>query len=317
MRIRTIKPEFWTHPLLAREADDVRLLAIGVLTYADDEGYFMADPVLMRNALWPYDETPERLRRTSGRLAEIGYIELSTHPTHGMVGRVVNFLSHQRISHPTPSKIKAYFIPESFRNNSGIAPESLRPEGNREQGTGNREQGTRYVAASRYPDPDWPGIVSAEWQDTQLLEADGTVVDGEPTGCLDLPLSCPAGERSTPDPAQDTPPGRKRGKRALLTVSGEPMTIQDPDHPDYEPPASEYPADFEAAWAEYGRKGGKRASFAAWRRLDPLSRARLRKTIPIYHGEKPDPIYRKDFERYITTGAWEAVADRFNAGEIQ
>jgi hypothetical protein len=145
MRIRTIKPEFWNHPVLMREADAVRLLAIGVLTYSDDEGYFLADPVLMRNALRPYDETPETLRNCLGRLVEIGYLEVREHPTHGAIGKVVNFDKHQRISHPTPSKARAYFATEKLRNNSGNAPEPLRPD----QGSGIREQGAREAKSPR------------------------------------------------------------------------------------------------------------------------------------------------------------------------
>ena len=43
MRIRTLKPEFWSHPVISRQSDAAKLLAIGLLNYADDEGYFYAD----------------------------------------------------------------------------------------------------------------------------------------------------------------------------------------------------------------------------------------------------------------------------------
>jgi len=43
-----VKPEFWTHPVLGRQAPEVQLLALGLLNLADDEGYFLADSGLVR-----------------------------------------------------------------------------------------------------------------------------------------------------------------------------------------------------------------------------------------------------------------------------
>jgi len=133
MRIRTVKPEFWSHPVLASEQDNVRLAAIGLLNIADDEGYFLAKPALIRSAIWPLDEDSAKARRTLERLSELGYIELSEHPTHGLIGRVVNFTKHQRVDRPSQSKIKSYF--DSTNNLRGLDDHSCQ-----EQGTGNREQ---------------------------------------------------------------------------------------------------------------------------------------------------------------------------------
>ncbi|HBS0572930.1 TPA: DnaT-like ssDNA-binding domain-containing protein, partial [Klebsiella pneumoniae] len=46
-RIRTIKPEFWTDEDMAEVSEPACLLAIGLLNYADDEGYFNANPKLI------------------------------------------------------------------------------------------------------------------------------------------------------------------------------------------------------------------------------------------------------------------------------
>ena len=51
MRIRTIKPEFWSSLDLAPLSEPALLLAAGLLNYADDEGYFVADERLIRAAL--------------------------------------------------------------------------------------------------------------------------------------------------------------------------------------------------------------------------------------------------------------------------
>ncbi len=138
MRIRTVKPEYWSHPILAGEPDEVRLAGVGLLNIADDHGYFLAKPALIRSALWPLDEDSTKARRTLARLSEVGYIEVREHPTHGSIGWVVNFTKHQRVDRPSDSKIKAYF--DSSNDRRMIVERSL-PE----QGTGNREQGVEFT----------------------------------------------------------------------------------------------------------------------------------------------------------------------------
>src|SRR6056297_3431426 len=108
MRIRTIKPEFWTHPRLTRLDHGARLLAIGILNMADDEGYFLADEFIVRGSLFPRDESTI-IRRWIDDLSSIGWIEVVEHEDMGRVGKVVNFTRHQRIDRPKSSKLSAYF----------------------------------------------------------------------------------------------------------------------------------------------------------------------------------------------------------------
>jgi hypothetical protein len=115
MRIRTIKPEFWSHPVLSALDDGARLLAIGLLNLADDEGYFLSHPTLVRNALRPFDEDSSRTRRGLETLEKVGWIEVRNHSEQGQVGKVLNFQKHQRIDRPTPSKIATYFNSTSAR----------------------------------------------------------------------------------------------------------------------------------------------------------------------------------------------------------
>jgi len=56
MRIRTIKPEFWQSETMASIHKDSRLLAIALLNYADDEGFFFAVPQVIQGALFPFDK---------------------------------------------------------------------------------------------------------------------------------------------------------------------------------------------------------------------------------------------------------------------
>ncbi len=172
MRIRTVKPEFWSHPILSGEPDEVRLAALGLLNIADDEGYFLAKSALIRSALWPLDEDSTKARRTIARLIEIGYIQVREHETHGSIGFVENFTKHQRVDRPNASKIRVYF---DSSNDRRMIVEHSCPE----QGTGNREQGSgealRAPPAPRLKD-EWRYVKNEPWA-RALQEA----------GCLGFP----------------------------------------------------------------------------------------------------------------------------------
>ncbi|STT55946.1 primosomal protein I [Klebsiella pneumoniae] len=62
-RIRTIKPEFWTDEDMAEVSEPACLLAIGLLNYADDEGYFQCKPEAYQSCSFPY---PRTIRSYSG-----------------------------------------------------------------------------------------------------------------------------------------------------------------------------------------------------------------------------------------------------------
>lgn len=136
-RIRSIKPEFWSHPVMSMASDETRLAAIGLLNFSDDEGYFLASPALVRSSLWPLDEDSTKARRVLADLSRIGWIEIRNHATHGQIGLVVNFVKHQRIDRPSPSKIKAYFLDES----STSPRRTLDDHSLLDQGSGIRDQG--------------------------------------------------------------------------------------------------------------------------------------------------------------------------------
>lgn len=135
MRIRTIKPEFWTHPVMVRQDDATKLLAIGLLNYADDHGFFYATPAMVRAALRALDEDSTIVRASLARLTEIGFIEMREHSTHGELGRIVSFLDHQRVDRPSPSKIKDLWDSTKIRR-------KLDDHSSLDQGKGSREQGT-------------------------------------------------------------------------------------------------------------------------------------------------------------------------------
>lgn len=138
-RIRTIKPEFWTHEDLSELPEATHMLAAALLNHADDEGYFNAHPGLIRAACCPLREPSVSIPDSLNRLVSVEYLRLGTGSDGKRYGQVVTFDDHQRVNRPTPSKIKALDIEwdDSATHHTQLI-EASPPE---RKGTGNREQG--------------------------------------------------------------------------------------------------------------------------------------------------------------------------------
>jgi hypothetical protein len=136
-RIRTVKPEFWRHPVLGRLPDDQQLLALALLSMADDEGFFRAQPELIRGDVQPFRDDLATISRGLAKLSEIGWIELVDHPEQGSIGRVKKWDDHQKVDHPRGSKLRKYFTCEHVANSSRSSRDNFALE----QGSGNRDQG--------------------------------------------------------------------------------------------------------------------------------------------------------------------------------
>ena len=146
-----MKPEFNSNEGLSSVSASAHLLAEALLCYADDEGFFNANPELVRAGTCPLRKDFKNISRLLSELASVGYVRFGDFKGKRF-GQIQHFKDHQKISHPAISKISKFNIvwenpPESARVTRestgatpeilGDAPESLRPE----QGTGNREQG--------------------------------------------------------------------------------------------------------------------------------------------------------------------------------
>ncbi len=144
MRIRTVKPEFWSNEDLARVSAETALLAIGLLNFSDDEGYFHANPQLIQSAIFPLRKLSMNVHGMLIELLCIGYIRVHREVEKGKVyGHVVNFTKHQKVCRPYPSRIKdlCKFIDDSW-NVHGVFPEHSLQEWNGigiGKGTGNRK----------------------------------------------------------------------------------------------------------------------------------------------------------------------------------
>lgn len=74
----------------------------------------------------------------------------------------------------------------------------------------------------------------------------------------------------------------------------------------------EYPEQFDQLWALYERKGDKKASFEEFKKqkLNEQEVEQLKVAIKNYQEEKPEHVYRKDFERYLKTDWRENLTTR-------
>jgi hypothetical protein len=148
VRIRTIKPTFWKSETLVTVSKETRLLAIALLNYADDDGFFQANDALVRGECFPFDEDSTSVRRGIEELSRISYIALGTTAEGQRIGRVVNFAEHQRVDRATPSKFKDKTI---TWDNSSITRRGLDEDSSLE-GKGREGKGSRKARETPLPE---------------------------------------------------------------------------------------------------------------------------------------------------------------------
>lgn len=110
-RIRSLKPSFWADPAVANLQRDVRLLLIGLISSADDEGRFLASASAISGYVFPHDNLPTKtIRAWRDAIAASGVIVVYT-SSACEYGYFPKWKKHQRISKPQPSIIPS---PEVF-----------------------------------------------------------------------------------------------------------------------------------------------------------------------------------------------------------
>lgn len=105
-RIRTIKPKFWTNEDLSALPEATHMLAAALLNYADDEGYFNANPGLIKAECSPLREPSVSIQDSLKMLEGIGYLRLGKASDGKRYGHILTFAEHQVVNRPTPSTIK-------------------------------------------------------------------------------------------------------------------------------------------------------------------------------------------------------------------
>ena len=105
-RIRSVKPSFWGDEKIAELSRDARLLFIGLVSLADDDGRFLASHQSIAGYIFPNDHDITH-KKLSAWLDELAYQGLVTLYDKGRIryGAIPKFRKHQRISHPQESTL--------------------------------------------------------------------------------------------------------------------------------------------------------------------------------------------------------------------
>ena len=141
-RIRTIKPEFWEDEKLAKLPVHARLLFIGTWNFADDNGALLANPVLMKSHIFPYEDIGiSTISEWIDMLVENGMLIRTIY--NGKDYLVIRkFLIHQKINRKSiriniPLPVVLQVIDEYNKTHGVLTEPSLQES---EQGIGNRRQ---------------------------------------------------------------------------------------------------------------------------------------------------------------------------------
>lgn len=110
-----IDPEFWSDEEIGMKwSHGARLFYIGLWNFADDEGRFKAHNQLLKSQIFPYDHKIdiEKLKTEISR-------KIQWYVVDGLqYGLIRNFLKHQKIDRPTPSRLPT--PPELIEDSSNI-----------------------------------------------------------------------------------------------------------------------------------------------------------------------------------------------------
>ena len=123
-RIRTIKPSFWADEHVAELTRDARLLAIGLISSADDDGRFIASIAAISGYVYPHDDLPPaKVKRWLTEIELAGIVQLYT--VHRReYGAFPNWEKHQRVNRPSESLIPP---PPTGPSANGFTARSVSP----------------------------------------------------------------------------------------------------------------------------------------------------------------------------------------------
>ena len=106
-RIRSVKPEWLEDERLALVSSDARVMSIALMLLADDEGRGRAGPIMLAGQVFPGLANPREVSaKALEELRAIDFVDL--YEADGQhYFEIRNWLKHQKIDHPTPSKLPA------------------------------------------------------------------------------------------------------------------------------------------------------------------------------------------------------------------
>lgn len=102
-RKRMINPLIWTSEQFGKLTNDERMLFIGIISNADDEGKLRGSPLSLKAAIFPFDSfSPETVREWRDKLQEVKLIVIYEIESIEYI-HIPKFLIHQYIQHSTKS----------------------------------------------------------------------------------------------------------------------------------------------------------------------------------------------------------------------
>lgn len=103
-RIRTIKPSFWGSGTTAKLSRDARLLLLGLISVADDDGRFLGSITAINGAVFPNDDLPSaKVRRWYDEILDTKIVH--EYAVEGIrYGCLPSWHEHQVINRYTPSQ---------------------------------------------------------------------------------------------------------------------------------------------------------------------------------------------------------------------
>jgi hypothetical protein len=136
-RKRMIHRDLWQSYDIAKCSYRQRLLFIGLITIADDEGRLKAEETILQGEIFPYDNLSRKLIKSD--LEYLDSLELIKYYRMNCIEKYVqitNWKNYQKIDHPQESKIPEYSqaisksIRETLANNSRNYSENFSPNYN-------------------------------------------------------------------------------------------------------------------------------------------------------------------------------------------
>ena len=105
-RIRTVKPTFWGDDKVAQLSREARLLFLGLISMADDEGRFLASHQAIAGFVFPndLDITAKKLAMWLDELTSLGMVQIYN-GGRGRYGAIPKWRTHQRINRAQSSSL--------------------------------------------------------------------------------------------------------------------------------------------------------------------------------------------------------------------
>lgn len=155
------------------------LLAVGLLNYSDDEGWFNANHLLIKAAVFPLREPSKTIPGMLQELSAIGYIAIYPGAENKQYGQVLNFSKHQRVDKPRVSEIKGLAIIQDLsKKDPGTLSPGMEGKGN---GKGKEDLGQQAdhfgVFFSKYPKKVKKKPAKEIWKRKRLDELSDVILD--------------------------------------------------------------------------------------------------------------------------------------------